>query len=479
MPEIASAQPLWTSGEAEAATGGHSTAPWHATGVSIDSRSVQPGDLFIAIRGDRYDAHDFLDDAFAAGARAAMVDRIPQDHGDGHPLLIADDTYVGLRRLAQAARRRTKARVIGITGSVGKTSTKETLAVALAPSGAVTASQGNLNNLWGVPLSLSRMPENTDYGVFEVAMNQPGEITPLARLVRPDIAIVTTVDAVHLEFFDSVEEIAHAKAEIFDGMNSSGIAILNADNPYFELLSTEASARGITNIISFGESDRADVRLTGFRTNGTSQITCDIMGSEMAFSLALPGRHSAQNAMAVMAAVKATGSDLGAAARALATMVTPAGRGRRVVIELKNGGTATVIDDAYNASPASMRAAFRVLFEREPGVGGRRIAVLGDMLELGQGSALAHESLTTDLLAAEVDLVLTTGANMMHLHDTLPRGKRGGHTHRADDLVPLLHDVLRSGDIVLVKGSHSQQLSKVVDALCAPLGIHQTAANDG
>jgi UDP-N-acetylmuramoyl-tripeptide--D-alanyl-D-alanine ligase len=477
--ETASAQPLWTAAEAEAAAGGYSTAPWQAMGVSIDTRSLQPGDLFIAIRGDRYDAHNFLEDAFAAGAPAAMVGRIPQDHGGGHPLLIVDDTYAGLRRLARAARRRTKAKVIAITGSVGKTSTKEALAAALAPSGAVTASRGNLNNRWGVPLSIARMPANSDYGVFEVAMNQPGEITPLARLVRPDIAIITTVDAVHLEFFDSVEEIAHAKAEIFDGMDSSGIAILNADNPYFELLSTEAVARGVTKIISFGESDRADVRLTGFETNGTSQITCNVMGSEMAFSLALPGRHSAQNAMAVMAAVEAVGGDLGAAAKALGIMATPAGRGRRVVIALKGGGTATVIDDAYNASPASMRAAFRVLFETEPGAGGRRIAVLGDMLELGQGSARAHESLASDLLAAEVDLVLTTGANMMNLDDTLPRKKRGGHAVHADDLVPLLHDLLRSGDMVLVKGSRSQQLNKVVEALCATLGEPQTAANDG
>ena len=475
----ASVRPLWAAAEAEAATGGYSTAPWQATGVSIDTRSLQPGDLFIAVRGDRYDAHDFLEDAFAAGAPAAMVGRIPQDHGDGHPLLIVDDTYAGLRRLARAARRRTKAKVIGITGSVGKTSTKEALAAALAPSGAVTASQGNLNNRWGVPLSIARMPAPTDYGVFEVAMDQPGEITPLSRLVRPDIAIVTTVDAVHLEFFGSVEEIALAKAEIFDGMDSSGIVILNADNPYFELLSAEASARGITNIMSFGESGRADAQLTGFQTNGMSQLTCNILGSEMAFSLALPGRHSAQNAMAVMAAVKAVGADLAAAAKALGTVATPVGRGRLVVIELAGGGTATVIDDAYNASPVSMRAAFRVLFDTAPGAGGRRIAVLGDMLELGQGSARVHEELAADLLAAKVDLVLTTGANMMHLHDTLPRQKRGGHTVRADDLVPLLHDVLRPGDVVLVKASHSQQLNKVVEALCAPLGERQIAANHG
>jgi UDP-N-acetylmuramoyl-tripeptide--D-alanyl-D-alanine ligase len=393
--------------------------------------------------------------------------------------VIVDDTYVGLRKLARAARKRTKARIIAITGSVGKTSTKEAMAAALAPLGAVCASEGNLNNLWGVPLSVARMPADTDYGVFEVAMNHAGEITPLTRLVRPDIAIVTTVDAVHLEFFDSVEDIALAKAEIFDGLDLAGIAILNADNPYYALLCDEARARGIANFISFGENERADVRLTGFQANGRSRITCNVMGKEMDFTLALPGRHSAQNAMAVLAAVRALGGDLALAAKALGTMATPEGRGRKVIVQLAGGGTATMIDDSYNSSPASMRAAFRVLKETGPGTGGRRIAVLGDMLELGPGSARAHEELAQDLLAADVDLVLTTGVNMVYLDDTLPRTKRGGHTTRAEELVPLLKSVLRPGDIVLVKASHSQDLGQVVDALRAGSNVVKTMANGG
>ncbi|MDX1483565.1 MAG: UDP-N-acetylmuramoylalanyl-D-glutamyl-2,6-diaminopimelate--D-alanyl-D-alanine ligase [Alphaproteobacteria bacterium] len=461
------ATPLWTAAEAEAATGGHSTAPWQASGVSIDTRSIKPGDLFIAIRGERYDAHDFLRDAFARGAAAAMVSRIPRDHGRTHPLLIVDDTYAGLRSLARAARKRTGARVIAITGSVGKTSTKEAMAAALAPLGRVSASKGNLNNRWGVPLSLARMPADTDYGVFEVAMNHAGEITPLTRMVRPHIAIITTVDAVHLEFFDSVEDIALAKAEIFDGLDLSGIAVLNADNPYFELLSAEARSRGITTIFSFGENEGADVRLTGFQPNGHSRVSCEVLGEKIDFTLALPGRHSAQNAMAVLAAVRALGGDLAAAAAALGTMETPEGRGARAMIELPRGGTATIIDDSYNAAPTSMRAAFHVLEEATPGEGGRRIAVLGDMLELGPGSARAHEELAEDLLAAKVDLVLTTGANMIHLDDTLPRSKRGGHTNEAAGLIPLLRRVLRPGDVVLVKASHNQNLGQVVDALLA------------
>jgi UDP-N-acetylmuramoyl-tripeptide--D-alanyl-D-alanine ligase len=471
-------RPLWTAAEAEAATGGHSTAPWQATGVSIDTRSLQPGDLFIAVRGDRLDGHDFLRDAFAAGAAAAMVSRIPRTETKGAPLLIVDDTYAGLRNLARAARRRTDAKVVAITGSVGKTSTKETLAAALAPLGRVSATAGNLNNLWGVPLSVARMPADTDFAVFEVAMNHAGEITPLTRLVRPDIAIITTVNAVHLEFFDSVDEIALAKAEIFDGLDTSGIAILNADNQYFDVLMSEAKSRGIGNFISFGEDEGADARLTGFQANGTSRVTCNILGEEMTFELSLPGRHSAQNAMAVLAAVRALGCDIKTAATALGTMPTPEGRGRKVTITL-DGGTALLIDDAYNASPASMRAAFRILQDSEPQPGGRRIAVLGDMLELGRGSARAHEALAQDLLAAEVDLVLTTGANMMHLDDTLPRDKRGGHTGRPEDLVPLLRNILRPGDVVLVKASHGQNLGRVVEALMSEADGQVSTAERG
>ncbi len=473
------ARPLWTAAEAEAATGGHSTAPWEAEGVSLDTRTLAAGDLFIAVRGERLDGHDFLKDAFAAGAAAAMVSRIPRDDRVLGPLLIVDDTYAGLKKLARAARKRTRAKVVAITGSVGKTSTKEALAAALAALGKVSASEGNLNNRWGVPLSLARMPADSDYGVFEVAMNHAGEITPLARMVRPDIAIVTTVNAVHLEFFDSIEEIALAKSEIFDGLDLSGIAILNFDNPYFDLLKSEAEARGIANFISFGESEGADARLIDFRANGTSRVACDILGEEMEFELSLPGRHSAQNAMAVLAAVRALGGDLGSAAHALGTMATPAGRGRKVGIRLSGGGTALMIDDSYNASPASMRAAFRILQETEPEPGGRRIAVLGDMLELGPGSARAHEELAGDLLAAEVDLVLTTGANMIHLDDTLPREKRAGHASRPEDLVPKLKEILRPGDVVLVKASHGQNLGRVVEALLAAGKPRKTPAKGG
>ena len=279
---------LWSAPEADAATGGHSTCPWQASGVAIDSRALAPGDLFVAIRGPRFDAHDFIDQAFANGAACALVSRIPQNHRDDQPLLIVDDTYSGLKKLAVAARERSNARRIAVTGSVGKTSTKEALAAALQPSGKVAATVGNLNNLWGLPLSLARMPRDTAFGVFEIGMNHAGEITPLTRMVRPDVAIITTVEAVHLEFFDSVEGIARAKAEIFDGLSQDGTAVLNRDNPYFDLLVEEAASRGITRIVSFGAHEDSDVRLLSYEAGASTHITADVMGERIDVTLPCP-----------------------------------------------------------------------------------------------------------------------------------------------------------------------------------------------
>ncbi|MFM2128899.1 MAG: hypothetical protein RL477_445, partial [Pseudomonadota bacterium] len=357
---------------------------------------------------------------------------------------------------------------VAVTGSVGKTSTKEMLAAALAPSGRVSATVGNLNNLWGVPLSLARMPRDAAFGVYEIGMNHAGEITPLSRIVRPDVAVITTVEAVHLEFFDSIEDIARAKAEIFDGLRGRGTAVLNRDNRFFDFLAEEAAARSIANIVSFGADPAADARLVSFEAGAPAMVTAEIMGETIDFTLALPGRHNALNAMAVLAAVKVVGADLRAAAEALGRMEAPAGRGKRIRARLAGGGEALVIDDSYNASPASMRAAFKVLAQARPGASGRRIAVLGDMLELGSGSARSHAELAEDLIAAGADLVLTTGDNMMHLDDALPRRLRGGHGARAEDLVSLLANILRDGDVVLVKGSNSQRLGTVVRALSQP-----------
>lgn len=468
---------LWTSTEADAATGGHSTRAWEATGVSIDSRTIQPGDLFIAIRGPNLDGHQFVGAAIEGGAAAGLVSRIPRDVGAGAPLIIVDDTYTGLEKLACAARRRADAGRVAITGSVGKTSTKEALAAALRASGPTCATEGNLNNLWGVPLSLARMPRDMRYGVFEIGMNHAGEITPLSRMVRPQVAIITTVEAVHLEFFDSMDGIAGAKAEIFDGLDRKGTAVINRDNRFHNFLVTAAEQRGIRNIVSFGEHEDADVRLVSYESGRPARITAEVMGERLDFAIALPGRHQALNAMAVLAAVKVLGADLRGACDALGAMDAPAGRGKRLTIALPEVGTVTVIDDSYNASPASMRAAFKVLGQSQPGTGGRRIAVLGDMLELGQGSARAHEGLADDLLDAGVDLVLTTGANMMHLDDALPRTKRGGHTSRVEEIVPMLARSLRDGDVVLVKGSNSQKLGAVVRGLLSLGDGARPAAN--
>lgn len=462
---------LWECAEAEAATGGHSTMPWAVTGVSLDSRTLAEGDLFVAVQGETHDGHDYLKAAFAAGAAAAMVSRIPADHGDGKPLLIVDDTYCGLRALARASRKRTPARVLAVTGSVGKTSTKEALAHALAPFGPVAATLGNLNNRWGVPLSLARMPEKSAFGVFEIGMNHAGEITPLSRLVAPQIAIITAIEAVHLEHFDSIEGIARAKAEIFDGLASDGAVVLNRDNPWFDFLAARARERSIGTIIGFGASEGAEARLLAYEPGpkpASARIEAEILGRSLKITLALPGRHSALNAMAVLAAAGLAGVDVKIAAEALASLQAPAGRGRLLRATLAEGGTIQVIDDAYNAAPASMAAAFRVLAAHRPEGRGRRVAVLGDMLELGPGSARAHAALAEDLLAAGVELVFTTGHNMIHLDDALPRHMRGGHADSVDDLVAMLPRQLKSGDVVLIKASHAQNLGRLVASLTNP-----------
>lgn len=458
---------LWTSTEADAATGGHSTRAWEATGVSIDSRTIQPGDLFIAIRGPNLDGHQFVGAAIEGGAAAGLVSRIPRDVGAGAPLIIVDDTYTGLEKLACAARRRADAGRVAITGSVGKTSTKEALAAALRASGPTCATEGNLNNLWGVPLSLARMPRDMRYGVFEIGMNHAGEITPLSRMVRPQVAIITTVEAVHLEFFDSMDGIAGAKAEIFDGLDRKGTAVINRDNRFHNFLVTAAEQRGIRNIVSFGEHEDADVRLVSYESGRPARITAEVMGERLDFAISLPGRHQALNAMAVLAAVKVLGADLRGACDALGAMDAPAGRGKRLTIALPEVGTVTVIDDSYNASPASMRAAFKVLGQSQPGTGGRRIAVLGDMLELGPESLALHSGLAEPLVAAAIDLVFCCGPSMRALFDALPAERRGLWEPDSQSLAGLVAERVRPGDVVLVKGSLGSRMARVIDRLSA------------
>jgi UDP-N-acetylmuramoyl-tripeptide--D-alanyl-D-alanine ligase len=456
---------LWTSSEAAAATGGLNTASWTASGVSIDSRTVQPGDLFIAIKGPNRDGHDHVADALAKGAAAAMVDEAAVMAGGkgAGPLLRVADTMAGMRALAGQARARGHARLAAVTGSAGKTGTKDALALALGRQGPTGATQGNLNNHWGLPLSLARLDRDAQFGVFEMGMNSPGEIAPLSKLARPDVALITNVAAAHLEFFASEDDIADAKAEIFCGVAANGAAVLNRDSRHFERLRGHAKAAGISHIRSFGSHEQADIRLIDADIQpDRSQVTARIGGRDIRYVLGAPGAHWVANSLAVLAAVEALGADVDAAARALADVSPAPGRGARRTIQLDRGAF-TLIDESYNASPASMRAALAVL----GAAGGRRIAVLGDMLELGRQSSALHAGLVADITANRVDLVFLAGREMAHLAAVLDPAIVAGQAGDAASILPLVRDAVRPGDTIMVKGSLGANMAPVVAALIA------------
>ncbi len=468
---------LWTSIEAAKATGGTATGSWAATGVSIDTRSLQPGDLFIAIRGEKLDGHDYVTAALEKGAVAAVVDRMPE----GVPtdkMLVVSDTLRAMEDLGRAARARTGARVVGITGSVGKTGTKEMMGVALSSLGQTHWSEKSFNNHWGVPLSLSRMHAGSDYAVFEMGMNHANEITPLTEQVRPHVAIITTIAPTHIEHFpDGLEGIARAKAEIFSGMDAHGIAVLNRDIPQFDLLKSEALRQGVLKVFSFGEHESADACLKDIliARNGT-RVTASILGDEITFTLRDAGRHNAMNALAVLLAVRLIGGDWQKAAAALAGIEPPAGRGRREYLNLGDpDNPVTLIDESYNASPVAMQAAFKVLALIDPGRGGRRIAVLGDMLELGDSGPKLHADLALPLKAANVDLVYTCGPLMKKLYDSLAKEQQGAHKATSIELASIVPDVLVPGDVVMVKGSFGSKMDVVVEALRALPGKRNVA----
>jgi UDP-N-acetylmuramoyl-tripeptide--D-alanyl-D-alanine ligase len=458
---------LWTAAEAVAATGGRSEREWSARGVSIDSRTVAPGDLFIALTGPKFDGHDFVAMALERGAAAALVARVPSGVTADAPLLLVADTMVALEALGRASRKRSTAVIVGVTGSVGKTGTKEALKRAFERQAMSFASAGSLNNQWGVPLSLSRMPRETAYGVFEMGMNHPGEIDGLSRLVHPHVAVITTIEPAHLGFFPSVEAIADAKAEIFVGMDPASAAVLNRDNAHFARLAAAATARGLTRIFGFGSHADAAIKLVDCHLYATaSAVTASVMGEIVDYCIAIPGRHWVMNSLAVLGAVKAAGGDVGAAAGAMSSLAPLDGRGRRHRIDVA-GGTAELVDESYNASPASMRATFAVLARAEPQRGGRRIAVLGDMLELGDDSVRLHAELAEPLAEAGVALVFTVGTNMRALYDALPKKMRGGHAATSAEMAEKIARLARPGDVIAVKGSFGSRMGDVVKRLIA------------
>ncbi|HET7165411.1 MAG TPA: UDP-N-acetylmuramoylalanyl-D-glutamyl-2,6-diaminopimelate--D-alanyl-D-alanine ligase [Pseudolabrys sp.] len=444
---------------------GAGALPADVNGISIDSRTLVKGDAFFAIKGENRDGHDFVEGALKAGAGLAVLEREQRDRFPGAPLLIVPDVLEALRGLARAARARMSAKVIAVTGSVGKTSTKEALRLALSAEGETHASIASYNNHWGVPLSLARCPAGAKYAVFEIGMNHAGEITPLTQLVRPHVGIITGIEPVHLEYFGSLEKIADAKAEIFSGVEPGGAVVLNRDNAQYERLAAAAKAAHIERIVSFGEHAAADARLIQFSLQADgSTVEARILGQTVTYKVGAPGRHLVLNSLAVLAAVSLVGADLALAALALNNLKPASGRGARTMLSVP-GGKALLIDESYNANPASMRAAIALLGGAPVGKRGRRIAVLGDMLELGPAGAELHRALADTIEAAEIDLVFCSGPLMRALWEALPSRARGGYAETAAGLESTVLAAIQAGDAVMVKGSLGSRMGPIVRAM--------------
>jgi UDP-N-acetylmuramoyl-tripeptide--D-alanyl-D-alanine ligase len=463
-----SASPLWTSSAMAAAMRAQANGvlPEAVTGISIDSRTLAAGEAYFAIKGDVHDGHEFVAAALKSGAALAVVESAQREKfSPDAPLLVVDDVLAGLVDLARVARARLGAQVIAVTGSVGKTSTKEALRRVLGAQGETHASVASFNNHWGVPLSLARCPASARFAVFEIGMNHPGEIEPLVKMVRPQIAIITTVEPVHLEFFAGIEAIADAKAEIFEGLEPGGAVVLNRDNSQFARLEGRATKLGVSRIVSFGADKKSDARLIDISLHpACSAVHADILGQEVTYKLGIPGRHMAINSLAVLAAASLAGADLALASLSLSQIEPAAGRGVRRTLDVA-GGEATLIDESYNANPASMAAALGVLGQAAVGPRGRRIAVLGDMLELGPTSADLHRGLNDAIKANHIDLVYCCGPLMRNLWDALSTGKRGGYADSAASLEAEAVVAIRAGDAIMVKGSLGSKMKTIVNAL--------------
>lgn len=465
--------PLWTVGDLLKATQGEAVGtPRDIAGVSIDTRTLQSDDLFVALQGDHSDGHHYVEAAFAKGAGAALVAREKISGLKHYGALIAvDDPLAALRRLGVAARARSTARIAAVTGSVGKTGTKEALRIVLGRQAETHASAASYNNHFGVPLTLARMPQTTHYGVFEIGMNHAGEITPLVGMVRPHVALITTVDAVHLEFFDSVAGIADAKGEIFSGLEPGGTAVLNRDNAYYERNLGHAKNSNAGRIVSFGEHQDADVRLLrASLQSDLSVVEASVFGTPVTYRIGSPGKHIVLNSLGVIAVSEALGADLALTALTFADVQPPSGRGARVTLG-EDGQTITLIDESYNANPASMRAALDLLGRSEIGLRGRRIAILGDMLELGPDGPGLHQGLAKAVIDNRVDRLYACGPMMKSLIQAIPIENRGAYATDSEGLIADVLSDLRAGDVVMVKGSLGSRMAKIIDALKTRFGI--------
>lgn len=470
---------LWTSEALVAGMDGRPLGPMPEgiSGISIDSRSLQPGDAFFAIKGEVMDGHDFATAAIKAGAGVLVVaeGKLPSLGRLTAPIIVVEDVLAALEKLGVAARARSAAKIIAVTGSAGKTTTKEALRHVLSAVGKVHASAQSFNNHWGVPLTLARMPVDCDYAVFEIGMNHPDEIRPLVKMVRPHVAIVTMIAAAHLGFFRNLDEIARAKAEIFEGLEPDGAAVLNRDDGRWKLLDKMAHAAGVEHVYGFGENARSTFKLVKCELHADhTDITARIGGHEVTARVGAPGRHMVQNVLAVLGAAHLVGADLDRAALALADLTAERGRGKRHVLR-HPGGPITLIDESYNANPASMGAAMALLNATPVTGEGRRIAVLGDMLELGDHSAKLHAALADLIVGSGTQTVFLGGPEMRALAERLPGEIKTEYRAGAEELKPVLLAALKPGDVVMIKSSKGIGFAKLVDALLGKFPAQTTS----
>jgi UDP-N-acetylmuramoyl-tripeptide--D-alanyl-D-alanine ligase len=458
---------LWQSSVVEKITGGRCVGgPWVAQGISFDSRLTRPGDLFLALNGGERDGHDFVAGAFINGAVVAVVEKIPENNKGEGSFLLVDNVYEALQDLALESRVRAPATIVAVTGSVGKTSTKDALAAALSKSCKVHSTSGNLNNHIGLPLSLARMPKETKFGVFELGMNHSGEIRHLSNLIKPELAIITNVNSVHLEHFENEQGIAEAKAEIFQGMSSDGQVILYSDNRWSQFLTSKAREAGIKNIITFGSDASCAVRISNCEINQNgSLIEIEVSGKTIRYTLDVVGKHIAINTVGVIACINALGCDIDSAIDSFRSICLGRGRGKHIGIPLGTVGEISLIDESYNANPIAMRAALASFGLTKLNNGGRRIAILGDMLELGPNGPFLHANLIDDLIASKPDMVVTVGSLMKNLYDKIPEGITRLHANKSSDIAEKIPQKLRVGDLILVKGSLGTNMAPIVTAI--------------
>lgn len=460
---------LWTSDEITGALSPATiTAPFEASGVTFDSRAVGKGDLFVALPGETTDGHAFVAEALSRGAAAAVVSReVPGAQG---VLVRVEDTMKALVALGRAGRRRSKARVASVTGSVGKTSTKDALRAMLAAQAPTSASAASYNNHVGVPVSLARLPREAQYGVFEIGMNHPGEIEPLARQVEAHVGVITNVEPAHIGYMGSEEAIADEKACLFAGMRDGAVAVLNRDNRHYDRLVGHARRFGVTRIVGFGRAEAAEARLLACELHDSgSDVVASIHGRRIDYRLGAAGEHWVLNSLAALAVAEALGADVVKAAATLAEVKASPGRGARR--ELRFGsGTVELLDESYNANPASVRAMLAVLARTRPAPGGRRLLAMGDMRELGDGADAYHAALADAVAASGATQVFLCGPHMQALWQRLAAAQKGVHRPDSAALAGEVAAALRAGDVIAVKGSLGSKMKNVVDAILAASG---------